>query len=469
MRILIAHFMLVEILMAYEPVDQPSPPTSDSPSFQPEPDYEIDLVPNNDEPPEKTWTKRVLKDPKRVSKSPLSSQGKGLVFDIEKEMEKLKKECYPAEERIEFWDNDFIKMVAERNTVNEAMWLIGLLELRSVLGFEPYRSWENKGEKKENDDEIADAKTMMEYYELVEPEFPFTSGTPFEHVLQMTEFVNKQWPNYRNIYKKYLEEKLAEFKGGNIIDRITVDYMIEQYEEIHHELVMGTGKMRILIVFLTLVELLMTKEYEPAYRPVEQPERTWTKRVLKDPIRNPHSTSKNGISFDVKKEIEKIKNFCFPIKDRLARWKNDAELWDEQRTVYNSMWLIGLLELRSVLGFESHRPWKITDSFTSTDDNVIADAKTMKEYYELVEPNHLTTFTTREIPFDRVLEMTAFVDERWPTYRKIYKKYLGEKLAEFKGGNIIDRITVDYMIEKYQEIRYDMDMAAFLMVTTKVC
>ncbi|EGT53857.1 hypothetical protein CAEBREN_22979 [Caenorhabditis brenneri] len=429
MRIFIALYMLVKILIAveYEPVDQPIPPTSDSPSFQPEPDYEVDLVPNNDEPPEKTWTKRVLKDPKRVTKSPLSPQGKGLVFDIEKEMEKLKKECYPAEERIEFWDNDFIKMVAERNTVNYAMWLIGLLELRSVLGFEPYRSWENKHKRIENDDEIADAKTMMEYYELVEPELPFTSGTPFEHVLQMTEFVDKRWPSFRKIYKKYLEEKLAEFKGGNIIDRITVDYMIEQYEEIHHELVMG---------------------------------------VLKDPIRISHSTSKNGISFDVKKEIEKIETFCFPINDRLALWKNEAELFHEQLTVFHSMGLIGILELRSVLGFESYRPWKTTDSFTSTDDNVIADAKTMKEYYELVEPNH---FMLSEIPFDRVLEMTAFVDKQWPNYRNIYKKYLGEKLAEFKGGNIIDRITVDYMIEKYKEISYDMHTPAFLMVTTKVC
>ncbi|CAL2042187.1 unnamed protein product [Caenorhabditis brenneri] len=181
---------------------------------------------------EKTWTKRILKNPIRVSKPKLLPPEGELVFEVEKEIKKLKKTaCYPAKERIEFWKGSYSKVYDERNT-NEAMCWIGLLELRSVLGFKPsWGKYPNRYTNVENDDEIADARTIREYYELVEPTSPIYST--HERMMKMVEFIDERWPSVRKIYKKYYEEKLAEFKGGNIIDRITVDYMIEQYKKVH--------------------------------------------------------------------------------------------------------------------------------------------------------------------------------------------------------------------------------------------
>ncbi|CAL2051756.1 unnamed protein product [Caenorhabditis brenneri] len=243
MKIVIILLTLMEISMAeeYEPVDQPSTSSNYSPSYQPvhqsneEPDEQINLMPIQNEELEKTWTKKILKDPIRVSTSPSSPLVKGLVFDIEKEKEKLKKSCYPVKERLEFLDNDPIQMLTERNIMSASMILIGLMELRSVLHFEPYPSWDNKSKRIKNDDEIADAKTTREYYELVEPEY--LPETPFKRTLQLTELVDEQFPSLRKIYRKHLEEKLAEFKGGNLIDRNTVDYMIKQFNELNSDLV----------------------------------------------------------------------------------------------------------------------------------------------------------------------------------------------------------------------------------------
>ncbi|EGT53818.1 hypothetical protein CAEBREN_22303 [Caenorhabditis brenneri] len=184
MRNFICLFALLEFLMAenytnwsYGPAYPPGPQYQSSY----EPAYQPAYSTSHNEPSEKTWTIRTLKNPIRVSKPKLLPPGGDPVFDVGKEIEKLKKTaCYPAKERIEFWK---------------------------------------------------DAKTIREYYELVEPTSPIYST--HERMMKMVEFIDERWPSVRKIYKKYYEEKLAEFKGGNIIDRITVDYMIEQYKKVH--------------------------------------------------------------------------------------------------------------------------------------------------------------------------------------------------------------------------------------------
>ncbi|EGT53833.1 hypothetical protein CAEBREN_17942 [Caenorhabditis brenneri] len=233
MRNFICFFTIVEFLMAenytnwsYGPAYPPGPQYQSSY----EPAYQPAYSSSHNEPSEKTWTIRILKNPIRVSKPKLLPPEGESVFEVEKEIEKIKKSaCYPEPERIEFL-GDFDRVQVEI-THNEAMCSIGLLELRSVLGFKPNGLWETDRKRITNDDKIADARTIREYYELVEPTSPILST--LEQVMKMVEYIDERWPAIRKIYRKYYEEKLAEFKGGNIIDRITVDYMIEQYKKVH--------------------------------------------------------------------------------------------------------------------------------------------------------------------------------------------------------------------------------------------
>ncbi|CAL2042186.1 unnamed protein product [Caenorhabditis brenneri] len=194
MRNFICFFTIVEFLMAenytnwsYGPAYPPGPQYQSSY----EPAYQPAYSSSHNEPSEKTWTIKP--------------------------------------ERLEFL-GDFNRVQVEI-THNEAMCSIGLLELRSVLGFKPNGLWETDRKRITNDDKIADARAIREYYELVEPTSPILST--LEQVMKMVEYIDERWPAIRKIYKKYYEEKLAEFKGGNIIDRITVDYMIQRYKQIH--------------------------------------------------------------------------------------------------------------------------------------------------------------------------------------------------------------------------------------------
>ncbi|KAF1760237.1 hypothetical protein GCK72_008483 [Caenorhabditis remanei] len=107
--------------------------------------------------------------------------------------------------------------------------VIGLTELRSVLGFAPSVPWTHR--KNWTEDEIAVASTIEEYYEMKEPdgdEYGLDNKYVHEKNLPPAiKFLDKRFPTIRIIYREYLQEKFDSLQRS--IDREGVDFMIGEY------------------------------------------------------------------------------------------------------------------------------------------------------------------------------------------------------------------------------------------------
>ncbi|KAF1764117.1 hypothetical protein GCK72_004064 [Caenorhabditis remanei] len=120
----------------------------------------------------------------------------------------------------------FYAMWMCRYLVREVHSVIGLQELRSVLGFIPIVPWKRPSEDKNN-------TTLVAYYEQKEPVDTYVHGPRndllFEkNVAPAIKVMDKRLPMVRTIYRRYLEDRLSHRKINE-----DVDFMIAQYEVIH--------------------------------------------------------------------------------------------------------------------------------------------------------------------------------------------------------------------------------------------
>ncbi|KAF1760228.1 hypothetical protein GCK72_008474 [Caenorhabditis remanei] len=113
--------------------------------------------------------------------------------------------------------------------LEESVSVIGLIELRSVLGFAPYVPWTHR--KNPTDDEIAASSTIEEFYELKEPlsvlHGPYNDFVLEKYLAPAIAFLDKRFPIIRDIYRMNFEKSVASLNGN--VDREGVEYMIKEY------------------------------------------------------------------------------------------------------------------------------------------------------------------------------------------------------------------------------------------------
>ncbi|KAF1748111.1 hypothetical protein GCK72_024578 [Caenorhabditis remanei] len=166
------------------------------------------------------------------------------LFDMNVELEKIATTCLTIREH-EMLSGDILRNRMARTLngilVLEAQEVIGLAEMRDVLGFAPPGPWTNY--RKPSKDEIEAASTIEEYYTLREPLTQIISlDSEFyleKNVSTAVAFLNKRIPAIRTIYRNKLEEIRRRSRDANLtINRKEVDIMIDEFliisERIRH-------------------------------------------------------------------------------------------------------------------------------------------------------------------------------------------------------------------------------------------
>lgn len=155
-------------------------------------------------------------------------------FDMDAELEKIATTCLTNREH-ELLSGDILRYRLARtvnvNLVLEAQEVIGLAELRDVLGFAPLGPWTNYREPSE--DEIAAVPTIEAYYKLREPRSEMRSlDSQFFYEKSFPPaiaFLDKRIPAIRTIYRHKFEEIRRRPNANVTIDRKEVDRMIDEF------------------------------------------------------------------------------------------------------------------------------------------------------------------------------------------------------------------------------------------------
>ena len=155
---------------------------------------------------------------------------------IDEELTKISTTCLTGRDHEEITGNILKDEMARTFNVflgSEAVDVIGLTELRSVLGFSPSVPW--KHSKTVSLKELEAAPTVEEYYELKEPisyyHYPENGWNLEKNLPPAIAFLDNKFPAIRTAYRKHLEEQIGRLERK--IDRVGVDYMIQQYYVIH--------------------------------------------------------------------------------------------------------------------------------------------------------------------------------------------------------------------------------------------
>ncbi|KAF1750613.1 hypothetical protein GCK72_017164 [Caenorhabditis remanei] len=155
-------------------------------------------------------------------------------FDMDEQLAKIADICLTLREH-EQLTGDILRHGMARifnvNLVNEAQAVIGLEELRAVLGFAPPGNWTNY--KEPSREEIAAALTIEEYYELREPRSKMRSlnSTLFfeKNFPPAIAFLDMRMPAIRAIYRLKFEEIRRHHGPKGIADRKEIDRMLEDF------------------------------------------------------------------------------------------------------------------------------------------------------------------------------------------------------------------------------------------------
>ncbi|CAI4231051.1 unnamed protein product [Auanema sp. JU1783] len=155
--------------------------------------------------------------------------------------------------------------------------------------------------------------------------------------------------------------------------------------------------------------------------------------------------------FDMNIELEKIANTCLTnrdhellsgdiLKHRLARAVNVNLVLEVQE-------VIGLAELRDVLGFAPLGPWT---KYSEPSNEEIAAASTIEVYYTLREPQSEMRSLDSEFFYEKNFPPAiAFMDKRIPAIRTIYRNKFAEIRRSRDSNETIDRKEVDHMIDEF--------------------
>ncbi|KAF1760234.1 hypothetical protein GCK72_008480 [Caenorhabditis remanei] len=158
----------------------------------------------------------------------------------------------------------------------------------------------------------------------------------------------------------------------------------------------------------------------------------------------------NKTALFIDEELTKISTTCLSGKDHEEITGNILK--DEMARTFNiflgfeAVYVIGLTELRSVLGFSPSVPCKNFKTMSLGE----LEVATIEEYYEVKEP-----ISWRHEEYGWKLEKNlppaiSFLDNRFPAIRTAFRKHLEEQIGRLEGK--IDRAAVDYMIKQYYVI-----------------
>ncbi|EFP11885.1 hypothetical protein CRE_29312 [Caenorhabditis remanei] len=156
-----------------------------------------------------------------------------LVKFVDEEVVKIAKACLSNRDEEEITGNILKYGMAQflnPYSLMDAMYVIGLTELRSVLGLPLSVPW--KQGTKPTADELAAASTIEEYYKLKEPYSSEHGNSKFlleKHLPPAIKFLDKRFPAIRIMYRRHLEESACIVDKKGVIGREKIDYMIEEY------------------------------------------------------------------------------------------------------------------------------------------------------------------------------------------------------------------------------------------------
>ncbi|EFP11835.1 hypothetical protein CRE_29367 [Caenorhabditis remanei] len=181
------------------------------------------------------------------------------------------------------------------------------------------------------------------------------------------------------------------------------------------------------------------------------------------------SSTDNKTALFIDEELTKISTTCLSGRDHEEITGNILK--DEMARTFNvflgseAVDVIGLMELRSVLGFSPSVPWKHLKTVSSEE----LEAANIEEYYELKEPISYYHYPENGWNLEKNLPPAiSFLDNRFPVIRTAYRKHLEEQIGRLEGK--IDRAAVDYMIQQYYVIHYRVDeKTRGLWVETEEC
>ena len=152
-------------------------------------------------------------------------------------------------------------------------------------------------------------------------------------------------------------------------------------------------------------------------------------------------------------ELEKISKGCVTIADYKLLTNNDVTWFIAsmigRELVRESVSTIGLLELRGALHFGPMTPWRDRNFLRPPTEQELGSASSLEQYYELKEPKSITRSLDSLMIMEKDIPRgVAFIDGRFPGIRKIFKEKF-EKMLGKSGKMVMDRKTVDRMIEEY--------------------
>ncbi|CAI4229213.1 unnamed protein product [Auanema sp. JU1783] len=157
---------------------------------------------------------------------------------------------------------------------------------------------------------------------------------------------------------------------------------------------------------------------------------------------------------DVEKELTKIAAICLTEAEYEESSGNVVRYFYARALsialLQQSVCSIGLGELRAIFNFSPLRPWTIYN-YTEPSEVELRDAPTLEAYYDLREPISPQSSLSGSHLFEHNMPAgIAFVDSHFPSIRAIFRQIFKEKYP--KTGSI-DKKTVDFMIDRYSDIR----------------
>ncbi|CAL2042200.1 unnamed protein product [Caenorhabditis brenneri] len=199
--------------------------------------------------------------------------------------------------------------------------------------------------------------------------------------------------------------------------------------------------------------------------------------VLGEDINNSIATSTsisnniNSVSFsspssliDVDEEITKITTTCLSPQDFELLTGSSNRYHVVGMFIYplieQSVTIIGLQELRTILKLPSRVPWK-TFNRTKPSEHQLASAKTIEEYYNLKEPRSIMRSPKSPYFFEHNIDTAiTYLNKRLPTIRTIYKK----TFEEVSVSEVLDKKEIDRMIQLLRSTNVKLDKATSNMI-----
>ncbi|EGT51193.1 hypothetical protein CAEBREN_13699 [Caenorhabditis brenneri] len=168
-------------------------------------------------------------------------------FNMEKELEAISKSCMTNDDYEKFVGNIvryFIVRYMYSDLMEETVIRIGLTELRKSLNFGPIRPWKIFNATEPSEEDLENAKSLEEYYNLKEPySGHLDNQLLFEkNLIPAEEYLDERFPSIRDMFRIRFEEIISE--GGGPINTKLIDRLIVEYNRIKERVGEATKKLR---------------------------------------------------------------------------------------------------------------------------------------------------------------------------------------------------------------------------------